>query len=66
MEYVVQKYSLVYINMGKIKKEFRKTANISDEFTTFTEFVTRLTKELHNALVIDQVGIIIDNRSPFF
>lgn len=62
LEYVVQKYSIAYINMGKLKKEYRKSANVSDDFKDFIDFAAEISTNLRNALIVDQVVHSFEDR----
>jgi telomerase reverse transcriptase len=53
---------MTFVNMGKLRKEFRRTAKLPDDLGDFFDFANEITKQLENAIVVDYIVHVFEDR----
>ncbi|KAJ3084335.1 hypothetical protein HDU99_001757 [Rhizoclosmatium hyalinum] len=61
-EYLIQKYSVTFASVGKVKREYTKRAKKSDDFTQFATLAKQLAGNMRNAIFTDNVVYSLEDR----
>ncbi|KAJ3068284.1 hypothetical protein HDU98_008580 [Podochytrium sp. JEL0797] len=62
-EYLVQKYSVTFASVGKVKRQFVRRAKTGDDFVPFVTLAKQLAGTLRNAILTDGLSLFED-REP--